>query len=146
MYTLRRGLVDDVSALARIHIDARAAAMPDLPVIHSAEDTHRFFANLIARGVSVTVAVEDDHVCGFSAAADGWIQHLYVSPPHWRQGIGRKLIAFEKASAQSLQLWTFQQNTMARAFYARHGFVEAEFTDGAGNEERVPDVRLIWKA
>ena len=43
----------------------------------------------------------------------------------------------------SLQLWTFQVNDRARAFYARHGFREVELTDGATNEEHEPDVRLL---
>ena len=31
-----------------------------------------------------------------------------------------------------------------RAFYAREGFVEVDWTDGAGNEEHEPDVRCRW--
>jgi len=44
-----------------------------------------------------------------------------------------------------LQLWTFQVNDEARRFYGREGFVEVEHTDGAGNEEGEPDVRLEWR-
>jgi len=33
----------------------------------------------------------------------------------------------------------------ARRFYGREGFVEVEHTDGAGNEEGEPDVRLEWR-
>jgi hypothetical protein len=33
----------------------------------------------------------------------------------------------------------------ARRFYERHGFVAVEHTDGAGNEEREPDVRFLWR-
>ena len=44
-----------------------------------------------------------------------------------------------------LQLWTFQGNVKARAFYERRGFTAAEFTDGEGNEERLPDVRYEWR-
>ena len=32
----------------------------------------------------------------------------------------------------------------ARRFYAREGFVEVDWTDGAGNEEHEPDVRCRW--
>ncbi|MDP9464580.1 MAG: GNAT family N-acetyltransferase, partial [Actinomycetota bacterium] len=42
---------------------------------------------------------------------------------------------------EGLQLWTFESNDRARRFYERHGFTAVEFTDGAGNEERWPDVR-----
>jgi len=43
-----------------------------------------------------------------------------------------------------LELWVFQRNERARAFYRRHGFVLVEETDGAGNEERTPDARYAW--
>jgi len=43
-----------------------------------------------------------------------------------------------------LELWTFQVNDGARRFYERHGFRAVEVTDGAGNEERQPDVRYAW--
>ena len=39
-----------------------------------------------------------------------------------------------------VQLWTFQANVRARAFYLREGFRELRFTDGAGNDEKLPDV------
>ena len=41
-------------------------------------------------------------------------------------------------------LWVFESNTPARGFYARHGLLELERTDGSSNEERAPDVRLVW--
>ena len=41
-------------------------------------------------------------------------------------------------------LWVFETNTPARGFYARHGLVELERTDGAGNEEKQPDIRMAW--
>ena len=49
-------------------------------------------------------------------------------------------------AAGHLTLWTFQANDGARRFYAREGFREVEFTDGAGNAEKLPDVRLEWTA
>jgi GNAT superfamily N-acetyltransferase len=50
-----------------------------------------------------------------------------------------------KAREPRLVLWTFQANSAAIAFYLREGFVEIERTDGAGNEEGLPDVRMIWR-
>ena len=42
------------------------------------------------------------------------------------------------------RLWTFQDNAGARRFYDRHGLRAVELTDGAGNEEKMPDVRYAW--
>ena len=49
------------------------------------------------------------------------------------------------AHPDGLQLWTFQANAPAQRFYERHGFHEVERTDGAGNEERSPDIRYRWQ-
>ena len=49
-----------------------------------------------------------------------------------------------KAGRDRLELWTFQANTRAIAFYRREGFVEAARTDGSGNDEKLPDLRLVW--
>jgi hypothetical protein len=43
-----------------------------------------------------------------------------------------------------LRLWTFASNLRAQRFYERHGFVEAQCTDGRGNEERAPDILYVW--
>jgi hypothetical protein len=44
-----------------------------------------------------------------------------------------------------MRLWVFESNVPARRFYELHGFVAVERTDGAGNEERAPDVRMEWR-
>jgi hypothetical protein len=44
-----------------------------------------------------------------------------------------------------LGLWTFQVNAPAIRFYLRHGFRIIRRTDGAGNEEREPDLRMEWR-
>lgn len=43
-----------------------------------------------------------------------------------------------------LDLHVFQQNTGARRFYERHGFVLVEERDGSGNEEKLPDAHYRW--
>ena len=50
-----------------------------------------------------------------------------------------------KSNPAGLSLWVFEENTSARSFYARAGFAEVERTDGRGNEEQVPDVRMVWE-
>ena len=85
-------------------------------------------------------------IVAFCTLHDGWIEQLYVAPGHTGRGIGSRLIELAKErQPDGLQLWTFQVNAGARRFYERHGFRMAEMTNGAGNEERQPDVRYAWR-
>jgi GNAT superfamily N-acetyltransferase len=134
----------DAEAIAAVFGAARAAAMPWLAVLHSAEEDRRFFARAIADS-AVLVVRRQNRPVGFIALHDELVAHLYVHPDRQREGIGSALLDAAKAHRPGgLRLWTFQRNVGARAFYARHGFTEVELTDGSGNEEREPDVLLVW--
>ncbi|MEM7766361.1 MAG: GNAT family N-acetyltransferase [Pseudomonadota bacterium] len=143
---MRNARPGDAEALARLHREARAAAMPWLPILHTPEEDHAFFETVLSGPSQLTICEADSQPAAFIATRPGWIDHLYVAPAHWRRGYGRRLLSFTQAMQGGLQLWTFQDNTAARSFYAAHGFREAELTDGANNEERTPDVRLVWTA
>jgi GNAT superfamily N-acetyltransferase len=99
--------------------------------------------------VAVAVAVAEvsggAEMVGFCAAHAGWIEHLYVTPAWQGGGIGSALLA--RAMSENpggLSLWVFEQNERAAALYARAGFEVVERTDGLGNEEQVPDLRMQW--
>lgn len=82
---------------------------------------------------------------GFALLTPTWLDHLYVAPGRTGQGVGSALLGLAQALRPSgLGLWAFESNAGARRFYARHGFVEVERTDGSDNEERAPDVRMEW--
>jgi GNAT superfamily N-acetyltransferase len=75
------------------------------------------------------------------------LDHLFVRPGYYRQGIGDRLLAKAKEiSPQRLQLSTLQRNERARAFYEARGFVPISFGDGSDNEEREPDILYEWFA
>ena len=114
---------------------------PWMPDLHTLDETVGFCGRLIARA-AVTVA-EREAVCGFVARADAEIDALYVAADARGAGVGSQLLKREKAETETLTLWTFQANTGARAFYARHGFAELARTDGE-NDEGLPDVKLGW--
>ena len=91
------------------------------------------------------IAEEGATAVGFIAIGDRSVEQLYVSPGWTGRGIGSSLVRLAQARrAVGLELWTFQVNEGARRFYERHGFRAVELTDGAGNEEREPDVRYVW--
>jgi len=72
--------------------------------------------------------------------------HFYTRPDRIGQGAGTQLMEEAKASGvAALELWCFQANAYARRFYERRCFRAIRMTDGAGNEERMPDVRYRWE-
>nr|WP_321360141.1 GNAT family N-acetyltransferase [uncultured Hyphomonas sp.] len=119
--------------------------MPWLPVVHSPEDVLEFFRDQVLPSQTVIVADKSEQITGFAAYKGEWLHHLYVAPDAWQSGIGSRLLRRALAASSVLQLWAFQQNRTARAFYARFQFEEVEFTDGQRNEEKTPDVRMIWR-
>ena len=82
---------------------------------------------------------------GFALISGDWLSHLYVHPAALGTGVGHALFEHVKTvRPDGFEFWVFQQNAPARRFYEAHGAVAVELTDGAGNEEKTPDVRYRW--
>jgi GNAT superfamily N-acetyltransferase len=140
---LRAARPEDTPAVVAVFQAARADALPYLPILHGHEEDLAFFGGYVERG-QVTVAEHDGRVAGFLALNGDWVDHLYVDPPAQHRGLGSALLRHAQGRSATLQLWVFQRNTRAIAFYEHHGFAIAELTDGARNEERTPDARMVW--
>jgi GNAT superfamily N-acetyltransferase len=115
-----------------------------LPELHSIEDDLGHIRDDILVNCRVTVAVGDGRIVGFMAEEGSEIRHLYVAAGELRAGIGSALIADAQARHAALELWCFAANRRARRFYETRGFAPVRFTDGAGNEAKMPDVRYRW--
>jgi GNAT superfamily N-acetyltransferase len=115
-----------------------------MPKLHARPDTEVFLERLIAQ-TEVTAIRNWRGVQGFLARDGAMIHALYLRPRVRGQGWGARLLDQVKARSDILTLWAFQANDGARAFYRREGFVEVETTDGAGNDEQLPDVRMVWR-
>lgn len=142
---LRPAAVADAPQVARVLIDARRELMPFAPSAHSDDEVRAWVREVLIPRGGVTVACFGDAVVGALAVsqADGmaWIEQLCVHPAQVARGAGRALLAHALATLpRPLQLYTFQANRHAREFYERHRFAAVAFSDGAGNEERRPDV------
>jgi ribosomal protein S18 acetylase RimI-like enzyme len=99
---------------------------------------------MIARGW-VSVVEENGTVVGFAACDGQDLNALYVARQARGRGVGSRLLRTLMSGRKALELWTFEANTGAQRFYARHGFVEVARTDGARNDEQLPDIRYVWK-
>ena len=118
-----------------------------LPRLHKVAEDRWFIENVILRECSVTVAELDGRIISFLAWDGDEIRLLHTHPEYIGQGTGSKLVEAAKACGVcALELWCFQANSAAQRFYERHGFSAIRFTDGTGNEEKVPDVRYRWVA
>ena len=142
--TLRPAKQSDFERIAPIHTNARATAMPWLPEVHTAEEDLWYFANALLPEETAHVAKVDGQVIGYSAYANDWLTHLYLDPSFQRRGIGSALLQNSKTGHDELNLWVFQRNIAAQAFYQTHGFIEVMRTDGSRNEEKTPDIHLRW--
>jgi putative acetyltransferase len=142
---IRRAVLADMPAVAVLHRLTMRVSLTFLPDLHAPEEDQAFFRDHLFPANDVWVAEEKGEVVGYAARGDGWLNQLYVHPDHQGEGIGDALLAEAMTGVDALQLWAFQQNTRARRFYEKRGFVLVELTDGAGNEEKTPDARYAWK-
>jgi ribosomal protein S18 acetylase RimI-like enzyme len=139
---LRPATADDVEAIVKIALAARTSA--DIPNLHTRNEDLAFFGRLVA-SKRVMIAEKAGIPVGFAAIDDGWLEHLWIAPEHHRQGIGRKLLAWARAVVPGdLRLYVFTHNVRAIAFYRAHGAVQIAESDGQGNEERLPDLTLLF--
>lgn len=116
-----------------------------LPELHTVDEDRRFIAGTILKQCAVTVVEHRDRIVSFLARDGGEIRLLHTHPDFIGRGAGGRLLdAAKQAPVVSLELWCFQANTAARRFYERHGFRAIRFTDGDGNEEKMPDLRYRW--
>lgn len=149
---LRPAVEADLPAVAELLLAARAAAVPAMPPVPpgAVDVVRRDVAtwDLEQRETWLAEPASADGPTGplaFVTLADDWLESLYVAPAAQRAGVGSLLLDLARALRPGgFCLWVLAANAPARAFYAAHGLVELETTDGSRNPEGVPDVRVAW--
>jgi GNAT superfamily N-acetyltransferase len=144
--TLRPAGPADLAAVAEVHIAARDAAYPAMPrSLHPPDEARSWVAGWDLSTYAVWVAASGEELLGYARFDDVWLDDLYVAPSAQGAGVGSALLEVVKAQRPAgFCLWVFESNEPARAFYAARGLVDLEHTDGSGNEERAPDLRMAW--
>lgn len=133
---------DDHQVTAVYLAARRAAPMP--PPVHPESSIEAWVSGCL-RSDPVWVAQRGEEVLGYARFPGAWLDDLYVRPEHQGQGIGAALLDLVKAQRpDGFCLWVFESNAPARRFYARHGLVTLERTDGSANDEHAPDLRIAW--
>jgi len=135
------GRLDALIALWRASFEAGVGVTDPHPLA----EQRQYFLGRVLPQHAVRLALRDGELAGFVAASAESVAQLYVRVGWQRRGIGTRLLDWAKQhSAGSLWLYTFARNHGARAFYARHGFVEV----ACGFEPvwQLDDVKLQWPA
>jgi GNAT superfamily N-acetyltransferase len=142
---VRPAAVGDLPAVAELYLRVREEAVPTMPpLVHAPDEVLAWVLGWDLSDLEVWLA-ESDGLVGFAAFTSTWLDCLYVAHAHQGSGVGSTLLDLVKARRpHGFGLWVFESNAPGRRFYARRELLERELTDGSGNEERCPDVRLEW--
>ena len=114
------------------------------------KDTHTWAEQLnylheIAEKYEVYLVIEDGtgRVVGLLATDGAELDQLYIHVDYQGQGIGSRLLNKAKAmSPGKLQLYTFEVNKQAQAFYEKHGFTIIR--RGVESDSGMADIRYEW--
>lgn len=123
---IRKFLEKDFNAVLILWRIARERSLPEFERTkgHFLFEDLAYLRDRILAKDTVWVAVDaQDSPIGFLAMQGDLIDHLYVHPNFWRQGIGRAML--DKAlltSPAGVCLFTLQINTAAQHFYEKNGF------------------------
>jgi GNAT superfamily N-acetyltransferase len=143
-FSICSAVLDDMHPVARLHRHVRRTCLPYLPDLHTPDEDLAFFQGQVFPNSTIWLAKAGAQLIGVAVARQDWLDHLYVDPVWHGRGVGRALLLVAEEGARELNLWTFQQNAQAQRFYERQGFKLVELTDGAANEEGLPDAHYRW--
>lgn len=120
----------------------------------------RWVSNLDHSGRKTLICIEDDSFIGTSSFGksrlkelDDWgeIISIYLLPDYWGKGYGKNLLQaavseLKKMGYKKIFLWVLADNTRARCFYERFGFLRTdEYIDDTIGGKALQEVRYVYK-
>lgn len=140
---IRPAVPEDAMAVAQVHVRSWQAgyrgllAAGYLGALRPEDRTSRYaFDQMNPDGPFTLMAVDEDRICGLVTTGrcrdddlqgGGEIWAIYVDPPGWGSGIGRRLIAagceqLGRRGHATASLWVLAANRRARRFYELAGW------------------------
>jgi GNAT superfamily N-acetyltransferase len=131
--------------VAELWLRSRRASAGIPPAAHGDDDVRAWFRSVVLPSQEVWVTDDRDGLTGMIVLDGDCVAQLYVAPEHLRRGHGSRLIRLAQKTRDELALWTFEANTIARAFYEAHGF-RPSGPASCDNEERAPALCYRWSS
>lgn len=110
---IRRALPAEAGSLAALWLRSRAASVPSIPpAVHTDEEVHRWFEEVVLPSCEVWVADSRGEVTALMVLDQEWIDQFYVDPASTGRGIGGTLLEHAmRLRPNGLKLWTFQSKS-----------------------------------
>ena len=141
----RRATRHDAPEVATVYVASRRGAAEYLPTVGTDEEIRAFVIDRMVPERETWVADEGGRIVAVLVLDGDEVDQFYVAPGDQRRGVGDAMLAHAKRIRPAgLRLFAFQRNAPARRFYEARGFIAKQFTDGATNMEREPDVLYRW--
>ena len=143
--SMRRATAADAPEVATVYIASRRGAAAYLPTVGTDAEIRAFVIDRMVPERETWVAEVSGRIVAVMVLDGDMVDQFYVFPADQRRGVGDAMLARAKRLRPArLRLHAFQRNAPARRFYEARGFIAKEFTDGATNMEREPDVLYEW--
>ncbi|MEL6436017.1 MAG: GNAT family N-acetyltransferase [Pseudomonadota bacterium] len=117
--TYRSARKSDAKACASI-VQVWGAETPWMVPLDDLDAMAAFWADLLELDTA-WVAEMDGAVVGFCVREEANIDGLYVAAHARNQGVGKALLDLAKADRDRLEIWVYEKNEHAHAFYKREG-------------------------
>ncbi len=141
--SIRRANQAQALAVADLLLRSRHAT-PGIPRGPRSDDQIRtWFREVVLPNREVWVTARGNTLTAMMVLDGRSVEQLYVAPEHLREGEGSRLLGVAQSTRSELELWVFEANAPARAFYENHGF-RASGPASSDNEEQAPAIHYHW--
>lgn len=146
--SLRPACVEDLAAIAAVHVAAGQAAWDDIAPVAEMVARPEEWAPRLEAASGALVAVEGDEVVGFAFAGACELQYFFTHPRVWGFGVGRQLLAaaeeaLRAAGCSDATLWTEERNHRPLRVYAAAGWLpDGEVRERDWLGVRIRELRL----
>ena len=139
-------LDDDFEAVARLFRQVFAETYPHFDAkFFEPERFRKILSEHILPNAKIWTAKKDGKLAGFLALEENFIDQLYIYAEFQNRGLGGFFVEqSKKIFPDFLELYTFDSNENAVAFYEKHDFKIIE--RGIAPDEKMPDVKMQWKS